>query len=67
MDRAIPEINKYVTERQIRVNKNLHKQKLRSVGKIIDMSEPSSLSYPFNKAKKEQMIDGKPFLFNHVR
>jgi vacuolar-type H+-ATPase subunit B/Vma2 len=67
MDRAIPEINKYVTERQIKVNKNLHKQKLKSVGKIIDMSEPASLSRPFNKAKKEQMVDGKPFLFTHSR
>jgi hypothetical protein len=61
MDRAIPEINRYVTERQIKVNKNLHKQKLKSVAKIIDMSEPASLSHPINKAKKEQMVDGKPF------
>jgi hypothetical protein len=53
MDRAIPEINRFVTEREIKVNRNNHKNKLREVGKVIDMSEPVSLSRPFNKAKKE--------------
>jgi hypothetical protein len=59
MDRAIPEINRFVTERQNKVNRTYHKNKLREIGKVIDMSEPVSLSRPFNKAKKEQMVDGK--------
>ena len=59
MDRAIPEINRYVTERQIRVNRAYHKDKLRSIRKVIDMSQPSCLNYPINKAKREQLLDGK--------
>jgi hypothetical protein len=59
MDRALPEYNRQCVEREMKVNRLGHKDRLRTVSKQIDMGEPSSLSYPPNKAKKEQMVEGK--------
>jgi hypothetical protein len=62
MDRAIPEINRIIVQRQVQQNKAFHRIKLRSVNKTINNDPPVSLSYPINKKNKEQMVEGNSIL-----
>jgi hypothetical protein len=59
MDRALPEFNRLIVQRQNQLNKAHHLIKLRTVTAGINTSVPSSLHYPINKQKKEMMVEGK--------
>lgn len=66
MDRAIPEVNKYVAKRQLSLVKALHKDKLKSMQKLVDNKLPTSYYFPINKKNKEQMIEGNKNYLNFV-
>jgi len=53
MDRGIPEINRHISERQTKVNKRIHYQKIRQVQPLIDNAKPTAMLHPIIKAKKE--------------
>ena len=59
MDRGIPEFNRVIIDREVRKNRVRHRSRLREVGSTIDQSPPIGYNYPINKAKKEQIVEGK--------
>ena len=63
MDKSIPEINRFVAEREVKMNRQLHKQRIREVTKQIDMGLRQGYANPINKAKKELIVEGKLFCF----
>lgn len=61
MDRALPEFNRLIMQRQNQVNKAHHITKLRSVTAAVNNSTPVSLQHPINKRNKEMQIEGRLF------
>lgn len=59
MDRAIPEVSRILTQRQVEAHQLKHKAKLRQVTKTINNDPPLSLQHPFNKAGKQQIVEGR--------
>ena len=59
MDRALPEFNRVIIERENLKNRRKHKSRLRGIVGTIDQSPPIGYNYPINKAKKEQLVEGK--------
>lgn len=59
MDRAICEGNRVVNSRAKKLNKIIHRQKVRSISKGVDNETPYSLTHPQNKRSKEFKIEGK--------
>jgi len=62
MDRALPEFNRLIVQRQMQVNKAHHHIKLRTVTAHINNSLPVSLQHPLNKKNKEMMVEGRKSL-----
>ena len=62
MDRALPEFNRLIVQRQNQINKAHHQIKLRTVQASINNSVPVSLQHPINKRNKEMMVEGTFFL-----
>ena len=59
MDRALPEFNRVVCQRQRQVDRAHHQVKLRTIRPAINMAPPASTHHPINKLKKQMMIEGK--------
>jgi len=59
MDRAIPEINRPIAQKQLYEAKRAFRARLKEVKGAIDNSLPCSMQHPIVKLKKEQMIEGK--------
>jgi hypothetical protein len=53
MDRAIPEYNRVVFQRQISYQRKLHKERLRGMTPRIDNSKPFSVKFPISTANKD--------------
>ena len=62
MDRALPEFNRLIVQRNLKVNKAHHYSKLRNATALINNSTPVSLVNPVNKRNKEMMVEGKSLL-----
>ena len=67
MYNAIPEINRHTATRTRQDNLFKHKVAIRAMKPAIDNSLPTSMYHPIVKAKKEQMIEGKFALTDHMR
>jgi len=52
MDRAIPEVNRITTQRQIMINLSKHKNALKNLRKSVDNELPIGYQFPQNKSKK---------------
>ena len=63
MDRALPEFNKLICQRQRQVDRAHHRIKLRTIRASINMEPPSSTAFPINKLKRQMMIEGKFFFW----
>ena len=59
MDRAIPEYNRIMCERELNRNKQIHKRKVRQMEPRIDNSLPSTIGYLSNNTKRDHMIERK--------
>ena len=63
MDRALPEYNRIMIQRDLQINRRHHKQKLSTITPRIDNQKPSSLNYPPAASKRNYLIEGKPIPF----
>lgn len=67
MDRAIPEGNRVVHSRTQKLNKLIHKEKIKQATKGISNEVPFSLQNPGSRRSKEFIIEGKPAQTNTCR
>ena len=64
MDRAIPEINRPIAQKQLYEAKRAFKSRLREAKGFVDNAMPNAMMHPIVKLKKEQMIEGKSVSFD---
>lgn len=58
MDRAIIEGNRIMRERLLKLNKTMHREKLRSIQKSVDNDVPVTVLHPICKRSKQFKIEG---------
>ena len=59
MDRALPEVNRVVHQRNLNLQKRIHRDKIKYITPRIDNGQPGAMAYPISRGKKEQIIEGK--------
>jgi len=65
MDRALPEFNTILHKKWNLERKRQHKRGLQESRPLVDNAMPSAYNYPIVKSKKEMIIEGKIFEYNH--
>ena len=67
MDRALHEGNRVVSDRAVKLNKIIHKEKIRNASKGINNNVPHSVTHPINRRSKEFQIEGECCLLKVIR
>lgn len=66
MDRAIPEISKVLSKKQLLIAKAQHKERIREAQSSVDNRLPSGYYYPINKRNTEVIIEGNSKIFTSI-